>query len=410
MPDGISSNERSSPAARSAARVAPRSRTRRAIYRVLTVILACLSIEAFARAVLAFIVGPSVLAYGTTLARRTLKPTKMAERPWHEQISRAEPQQIHVASDAAGYLKYNPHQRKTGVDPNGARYEVGINADGFRGEEFRRDKPPGVVRIMTLGASSTFGYHDRDDETYPHYLERLLNERLATHPDRASAYEVLNFGIPHLASANIVALFRAEGLAFAPDIVTFYEGVNDTRAIEPSGMERLLYELSQHFVVGQLVYQIATPLFTAFTQEALEEALRGKRSSFLANVALLRDECRSRGIRFIAISQQAQSETVPREELARTTYAEEVAKIQAKLDAGKTLSLLEFQLTIHSDLMQGLREWVATQDVEFVDAIAAFDRRGKRDTLVSWVHLAPEGNRILAEAIAEVVWTGRSSR
>ena len=32
-----------------------------------------------------------------------------------------------------------------------------------------------MIRIVTLGASSTFVFHDRDNETYPYYLEQILN-------------------------------------------------------------------------------------------------------------------------------------------------------------------------------------------------------------------------------------------
>lgn len=90
--------------------------------------------------------------------------------------------------------------------------------------------------MVTLGASSTFGYYTRDDETYPHYLERYLSQRLAA----GSRAEVINLGIPHLRSEEILALFRAEGLPLDPDVVTVYLGANDSaRTLPLSGLRRL---------------------------------------------------------------------------------------------------------------------------------------------------------------------------
>jgi hypothetical protein len=55
-------------------------------------------------------------------------------------------------------------------------YRVTINSRGFRGKEFSDEKKPGVIRVITLGESSTFGLHARDDETYPYDLEHFLNK------------------------------------------------------------------------------------------------------------------------------------------------------------------------------------------------------------------------------------------
>src|SRR5262249_13086620 len=82
---------------------------------------------------------------------------------------------------------------------------------------------PGVTRVVTLGASSTFGFSDRDDETYPYYLEQFLN-----HDAHGKRFEVINLGIPHLKSDQIAALFEQEALPLRPDVVTFYEGINDS--------------------------------------------------------------------------------------------------------------------------------------------------------------------------------------
>lgn len=52
-----------------------------------------------------------------------------------------------------------------------------INASGFRGPELAREKTPGVLRIATLGDSSTFGYGVRYEECWSAQLVQRLAER-----------------------------------------------------------------------------------------------------------------------------------------------------------------------------------------------------------------------------------------
>src|SRR5262249_9794533 len=102
-----------------------------------------------------------------------------------------------------GYFKYHPHERRFTRDKESGRLiPVAINTRGSRGREFSTAKSPGVTRVVTLGASSTFGFSDRDDETYPYYLEQFLN-----HDAHGKRFEVINLGIPHLKSDQIAALF-----------------------------------------------------------------------------------------------------------------------------------------------------------------------------------------------------------
>src|SRR6185295_7016799 len=141
-------------------------------------------------------------------------------------------------------------------NPDGhGQFPVRINNHGFRGGDFTIDKPPGTFRILTLGASSTFGYHDRDDETYPVLLERQLNRTA----DDGRRYEVINFGVPHATTDNTLALFLAEGVALSPDLVTFYEGANDAAVIEPrDGPLSVGWRetLADHLLLGALLDRI----------------------------------------------------------------------------------------------------------------------------------------------------------
>ena len=342
-------------------------------------------LEIGSRAIFALRVGPSILLYGIVDQRQDEDVQR------HENI-------------AVGYSKYFPHQVRYDTDvETQQRFAVQINRHGFRGKDFSIEKRAGVVRVVTLGASSTFGYHDRDDETYPHYLEQRLNERCA-----AAEVEVINLGIPHLTSEQILALFSAEALPLSPDIVTFYEGINDAAATGAGGAappralslrERVSGFAREHFLLLKLVHELLRK--NRFSESEVRVHAARPRAAFIANLTQILQASRKHGIRFVVATQQAKSGLVPDEEISGVTYAEEVARVGAKLTRDGWLSAAEMVLLAHSGLMTDLRAWASTNSVPFADGIAALDRN--RDQLASWVHFKPRGNQLLAEAFADAI-------
>jgi lysophospholipase L1-like esterase len=108
------------------------------------------------------------------------------------------------------------------VQRNGREtYQVRTNDRGFRTPHFSESKRPGVIRVVCLGDSSTFGMNVEDADSYPRQLARLLE---AARPGR---FEVLNLGVPGYSSRQGLELLRREVLALEPDVVTFAFGTND---------------------------------------------------------------------------------------------------------------------------------------------------------------------------------------
>lgn len=108
------------------------------------------------------------------------------------------------------------------LKPDNAAWQV--NADGYRGPRREPRKPPGVLRIITLGDSCTFGLGAPlvpFEQTYPALLEQDLTRRLNR------PVEVLNFACPGYTSWQGLQLLRLKGLVYQPDIVTAYFGIND---------------------------------------------------------------------------------------------------------------------------------------------------------------------------------------
>ena len=118
------------------------------------------------------------------------------------------------------YYKFPPNYILRGATGQGSE-AASINSHGFRGPDFETVKPKGVFRVVCLGESSTFGYHNRDDETYPFILGRLFaQERLAA--------EVINAGFPYYNSGSILSLLKEDIVKYQPDLITFYAAYNDT--------------------------------------------------------------------------------------------------------------------------------------------------------------------------------------
>jgi hypothetical protein len=78
------------------------------------------------------------------------------------------------------------------------------------------------VKVLTLGGSSLWGFGARDLETIPSLLARLLDEK-------GWDVQLENLTeIGYVSTQEVVALVRALQTGARPDVVIFYDGVNDT--------------------------------------------------------------------------------------------------------------------------------------------------------------------------------------
>jgi lysophospholipase L1-like esterase len=86
---------------------------------------------------------------------------------------------------------------------------------GDRGER-------GSVKILTLGGSSLWGWGARDDQTIPSLLARSLHEK-------GWRVELKNLAeIGYVSTQEVITLTRELQAGYRPDVVIFYDGVNDT--------------------------------------------------------------------------------------------------------------------------------------------------------------------------------------
>jgi hypothetical protein len=393
-------------------------RPKKILRSAIAVCLCALALEVLTRAYFSAKLGAVVLLYGIVDSPHdALFDPKGAVMRWDEKYANTA---IHDnAFD--NYSKYFPNQKRIHPDESGKTIDATINSSGFRGKDFQQKKTPGVVRIVTLGASSTFGFKTRDDQTYPHFLEEALNKSLPMPNPAGSSngtiikYEVINLGIPHMQSDQIHSLFMAEAVPLEPDVVTFYEGYTDAAGgpRDDAAVQRVkripfatpVFRELRHRLLS--VALISKKLFSRryapldATESGFQGEAQAKQEKFIKELQAIYQECRTRNILFIVANQQAKSLNVDREKIQGVSYAQEAALVREKLfAAGGVLALGKYFL-IHNSLMDAERQWAKTNGVPFADVIGAMDPN--RQCLIDWMHLNAQGNQIVAAALAEKI-------
>lgn len=264
-----------------------------------------------------------------------------------------------------------------------------INSLGARGGEIAVPKPKGTVRIATLGGSTTFSIHTNAESSWPSVLGTLLNARSGGSP----RYEVLNFGTPKATSPYSLVMLATRVIHLQPDVVVAYEAVNEVSNWRFAGLRpdhshvfadldevpRWVEEVPgwafRSALVTATVYQLALRKEEHFGERkglktgafAREEGTR----IFLANYRSMRGICDAHGARFVAATFHTLSEN--------DSWGREIAALN-----------------------QSLREWGAAEGVPVADPAARIPRED-RSLHTDGAHLTVEGNRRVAEVIAETL-------
>ncbi|MBF0522425.1 MAG: SGNH/GDSL hydrolase family protein [Candidatus Omnitrophica bacterium] len=118
------------------------------------------------------------------------------------------------------YIIYTKRPKCSGKLPHGS---YATNNFGFEGtQDVSFEKKQGCLRVLCVGGSTTeMADGDDPDNTYPHWLEKYLKEKLG------DSIEVLNAGCAGYTSAEILIDFELRLLDFHPDAVVIYESIND---------------------------------------------------------------------------------------------------------------------------------------------------------------------------------------
>lgn len=296
-----------------------------------------------------------------------------------------------------------------GLNPRAA----GCNSLGFVGPEWKRERTPGVARILCLGGSTTQSGNEAGAlGSYPFLMQRGL-EQATGRP-----FEVMNCGVALWTSAEMLVSWFLLLQDYAPDVVILHEAINDVEPRNAPGflpdyrhwrvpfrepsfgpLERFLIR-SSNLYADWVVGNEPPTLFTLTTQRLpgppVFEEQGGKLPAetaqpFRRNVASIGASVELQGGRMCVM-------TLP------------VRPRGAELDPSKELEFARYGIDEHNQI---LRDLAAEHGWILIDAAALFptypglDQRAEFRDLV---HLSPRGNlakAAVAEAALREEWLGK---
>ena len=171
--------------------------------------------------------------------------------------------------------------------PGGRFQKWSLNAFGMRGPEVSLVKPARVVRVVTAGASETFGLYESPGREYPRQLEDSLNTRLERHPTECGQWhaQVLNAAMPGMSLPTIDQDIRLRLRPLKPDFVVLYptpaayldDGV--PVAARPDSVTRAAWDLPRYNallprVTDRIRSQLKTLLPTAIQDRIRRHEIR----------------------------------------------------------------------------------------------------------------------------------------
>jgi len=305
-----------------------------------------------------------------------------------------------------GYFKFQSsrtlHQYGMYEKPTPIR----INSLGFRGLDFSPDKPQGIFRVFCLGGSSTFGFFNRDDYTYPAILQRKLRERLAT-----NSIEVVNAGIPHANSDNLVAMLEGELVRYKPDVITIYAAYNDAAyVLDATVVQQFLRWLHKRSAIYVALKKLITAAGGPELYSRWATHVTGSNKDYVQEQVRLHVVRYEKNLReIVSVAQQNQSKIIfirqpvnmhyyeNKNRNTKMRYEEEVQSAQSRLEKGEVISGNEVTLLIHSALLRTLDAVANGRSIPLVDNVAILDQHP--EYFASYVHLTEDGNRALADVL-----------
>jgi hypothetical protein len=208
-------------------------------------------------------------------------------------------------------------------------------------------------------------------------------------------------------------LLLNEGISLEPDVVTLYSGINDAAAsieevAEPLVGQKNLYpykfirKYRNAMISIALLDNIFQQKFENFAYKNNSMHVDAIRSRYISNVRKMHELTIGSGAFFLPATQQAKSNLLDSDELRGVTYKNEVKLLSDKVGANQPLSLGGIYLLVHNELMGELRRLFDDDfNIPVVDVINAMDHR--RDYLLSWVHVSPDGNKVIAREFANAI-------
>ena len=260
---------------------------------------------------------------------------------------------------------------------------IHTNSQGFRGKEI-----PKVLTnqrlVLALGESTTFGWGVGDDESYPSQLERILNSTSANKP-----FVVVNAGIPSYSSRQVFLYADQLLTRLQPDVVIvsilwndlFYSSIEEWKPQSlvppyPSGLQQILFKYS-HVYRWSTSKSARPELVNFYSKDAVTE--------YQKNIESILTLCKSKGIPVIFVEPPFSAHLIPKAGLTiwETRLSEKFVPEIADLFLAAQLQELE------------------SRQVPFVRHLLGISKRPTPEYFSDFLHTNVEGNRIIAQRIAD---------
>ncbi|MFI5402798.1 MAG: SGNH/GDSL hydrolase family protein [Planctomycetota bacterium] len=319
------------------------------------------------------------------------------------------------SSKQRGYYKFPVHATiKYGL-PEPCR----INNHGLRGHDFETKKAPGTFRVVCMGASSTFGFRDRDEGTYPRLLQRLFDQ-----DGLSPKVEVINAAVPNMRARNIRSMYENEIVDYDADLVTYYEGFNDSHFADETTVQVVSRWLDQHSAafagVRKGVNWALGPVLAAWWElphvdrDEAEKTAQFRADQVAADMGRLIEGAQSRGTQVVLIKQpmtlwfEREARRLVTSESPRSTYEQEYRDVAEQLRTTGRLQGWEVAIYIHHAILDRIPELASRYGLEVVDNIALVAE--KPDRLATYVHLTEEANARLAGELHKTIRAAQARR
>lgn len=302
----------------------------------------------------------------------------------------------------------------------GARYQKwGLNNLGFRGPDMEPVPPPGVTRVVVVGASETFGLYESPGKEYPRLLEDSLRGRARRScAHHGAGIEVANAALPGMATPSMERLLDGAVRDARPDLVVLYPSPGfylNARAPKPT--------------MGAAGTDSTLPWRNALRFRALERARRQLK-------ALVPDPVLDVARRAIISRRNRAAEPVLFPDVPADRLAQFESDLRSVVGMARSLGVpvilvghanatmapgfddpglvgawvYQFPAATGSALMGfharalALERGIATDSgVAFVDLPAALQGRW-RDAFADFVHFTDAGSAVVAAVLAEAAW------
>ena len=193
-----------------------------------------------------------------------------------------------------GALKYDPDL--FWYWPKLPMPELELNQYGFRRDKpMTVEKPPGVVRVVTLGDSQTWGAFMKHKHSYPGVAEQALGQ----------GWEVLNGAVPGYRSLNVYRLLQRRIKRFDPDVVVVdcapFDSPRDDGALQevPLGagmLKRVLWHSRVYYALRHLVAKVRVGVANKVKPERWFSVFEGE-----GNHDVIRSWCDAEGIQVLFV-------------------------------------------------------------------------------------------------------------